>query len=206
MKQNKVREPRQPIADDAAPKRRKGRKPSRLVAIGDVVIPKKGVWAGDEYLVLDVEKRSQPYGYYLAVHVLLPNQRQRWYCLSAIKEIIPAKGAVPTKSRQWESDMKVPNDKLNMEVVMKHVSGTAEANLERAKDEVNRVLSFRGSVTGVKVDGTRIVVKVEVNPKWDMPDSEKVKSLEEWISAKVGTVFKVHDVSMNFKQSSKGRG
>jgi len=87
---------------------------------------------------------------------------------------------------------------------MKHVSGTAEANLERAKDEVNRVLSFRGSVTGVKVDGTRIVVKVEVNPKWDMPDSEKVKSLEEWISAKVGTVFKVHEVSLRGNERRKG--
>ena len=205
MKQNKVREPRQPIADDAAPKRRKGRKPSRLVAKGDVVIPKKGMWAGEECLVLDVEKRSQPYGYYQIVHVLLPNQRQRCYPLTEIKEIIPGKGAIPRKSRQRESDMKVPNDKLNMEVVMKHVSGTAEANLERAKDEVNRVLSFRGSVTGVKVDGTRIVVKVEVNPKWDMPDSEKVKSLEEWISAKVGTVFKVHDVALRDNQRRKGQ-
>ena len=195
MKQYRVREPRQPIADDAAPKRRKGRKPSRLVAIGDVVIPKKGVWAGEECVVLDVEKRVQPYGYYLAVHVLLPNQRQRWYCLSAIKEIIPAKGAVPTKSRQWESDMKVPNDKLNMEVVMKHVSGTAEANLERAKDEVNRVLSFRGSVTGVKVDGTRITVQFEINPKWDLPMSAKVECLKEWIPAKAKVVFKVLSVS-----------
>jgi hypothetical protein len=204
MKENKVREPRQPIADDAAPKRRKGRKPSRLVAIGDVVIPKKGVWAGEECVVLDVEKRVQPYGYYLAVHVLLPNQRQRWYCLSDIKEIIPAKGAVTTKSRQRESDMKVPNDKLNMEVVMKHVSGTAEANLERAKDEVNRVLSFRGSVTGVKVDGTRITVQFEINPKWDLPMPAKVECLKEWISAKVRTSFKVHDIALRDNQRRKG--
>jgi hypothetical protein len=60
MKKNKVRQPRQPIADDAAPKRRKGHKPSRLVAKGDVVIPKKGMWAGEECVVLDVEKRPQP--------------------------------------------------------------------------------------------------------------------------------------------------
>jgi hypothetical protein len=195
MKQNKVREPRQPIADDAAPKRRKGRKPSRLVAIGDVVIPKKGMWAGEECLVLDVEKRSQPYGYYQIVHVLLPNQRQRCYPLTEIKEIIPGKGAIPRKSRQRESDMKVPNDKLNMEVVMRHVSGTAEANLERAKDEVNRVLSFRGSVTGVKAEGTRITVQFEINPKWDLPMSAKVECLKEWIPAKVKAVFKVLNVS-----------
>jgi len=186
MKQNKVRQPR------------------RSIAKGDVVIPKMGVWAGDECLVLDVEKRVQPYGYYLAVHVLLPNQRRRWYCLAEIKEIIPARRTVPTKSRQRESDMKVPNDKLNMEVVMKHVSGTAQANLERAEEEVSRVLSFRGSVTGVKVDGTRIVVKVEVNPKWDMPDSEKVKSLKEWIPAKLRTVFKVYDVALTDNQRRKG--
>jgi len=51
MKENKVRQPRQPIAD-AAPKSRKGRKPSRLVAKGDVAIPKKGMWAGEECVVL----------------------------------------------------------------------------------------------------------------------------------------------------------
>jgi hypothetical protein len=205
MKQNKVREPRQPIADDAAPKRRKGRKPSRLVAKGDVVIPKKGMWAGEECLVLDVEKRSQPYGYYQIVHVLLPNQRQRCYPLTEIKEIIPGKGAIPRKSRQRESDMKVPNDKLNMEVVMKHVSGTAEANLERAKDEVNRVLSFRGSVTGVKAEGTRITVQFEINPKWDLPMSAKVECLKEWIPAKVRTIFKVHDIALRDNQRRKGQ-
>ena len=33
-----------------------------------------------------------------------------------------------------------------MKVVLKHVSGTAKANTERAKEELNRVLAFRGEV------------------------------------------------------------
>ncbi|MCX6643505.1 MAG: hypothetical protein NTV15_08970, partial [Candidatus Bathyarchaeota archaeon] len=167
MKQNKVRKPIQPIADDAAPKKRKGRKPLRFVAKGDVVIPKKGMWAGEECLVLDVEKRPQPSGYYQVVRVLLPNQRQRLYPLTEIKEIIPGKGAIPRKARQQKSDAMVPNEKLNMQVVLEPLSGTVKENLDRAKAEVNRVLNFRGSVTGVKAEGTRIIVEFEINPKWD---------------------------------------
>jgi len=36
---------------------------------------------------------------------------------------------------------------------------------------------------------------VEINPKWDLPLSEKVDYLKEWITAKVKTVFKVISVS-----------
>jgi hypothetical protein len=81
-----------------------------------------------------------------------------------------------------------------MEVVLEHVSGTAINNLQRAKVEMNRVLAFRGSVTSVKAGGTRIIMKVEINPKWDLSISEKVSYLQEWIPAKVRTVFKVHEV------------
>jgi hypothetical protein len=83
-----------------------------------------------------------------------------------------------------------------MQVVMRPTNGTARAYLERAKVEIARVLSFRGSVTGVKASGTRIIVEFEINPKWDLPMSEKVKSLEEWIPAKVRTAFKVVSVSI----------
>jgi len=82
-----------------------------------------------------------------------------------------------------------------MRVVLEHVSGTAKNNLQRAKVEMNRVLAFRGSVTSVKTEGTRIIVEFEINPKWDLPMSEKVSYLREWIPAKVKTVFKVVRVS-----------
>jgi len=82
-----------------------------------------------------------------------------------------------------------------MKVILEPVSGTAEDNLERARLEIERVLAFRGSVTSVKAKGTRIIVEFEVNPKWDLPMSEKVKSLKEWIPAKVRLVFKVLSVS-----------
>ena len=195
MKENKVRQPRRSIAKGVIPKGKRGPKPRRAVAKGDVVIPKKGVWAGEECLVLDVEKRPQPSGYCQIVRVLLPNQRQRQYQLTEIKEIILGKGAILTKSRQRKSDVKAPNKKLNMEVTLEPVSGTAEENLERAKVEIERLLAFRGTVTSVKAKGTRIIVQFNINPKWDLPMSEKVESLKEWIPAKVRTVFKVIRVS-----------
>ncbi len=82
-----------------------------------------------------------------------------------------------------------------MKVILKPLNGTAKENLDRAKAEINRVRSFRGSVNDVKAEGKRMTVKFEVNPKWDLPESEKVKSLKEWIPAKVRTVFKVISVS-----------
>jgi hypothetical protein len=200
MKENRVRQSRQPIADDIAPKRRKGRKPSRLVAKGDVVIPKKGTWAGEECVVLDVEKRRQISGYFQIVRVLLPNQRQRLYQLTEIKEIIPGKEGILTKGRQQETDAKIPNEKLNMQVVLEPLSGTTEAYLERARVEIERVLAFRGSVTSVKAKDTRIIVEFEINPKWDLPQAEKESYLREWIPAKVKVVFKVHDIALRDNQ------
>ena len=193
MKENKVGEPRRPTAKGIVPKGRKGPKPRRAVAKGDVVIPKKGVWAGEECLVLDVEKRPQPYEYYRIVHVLLPNQRQRWYSLTDIKEIIAAKGAILTKARQQESDARVPNEKLNVEVVIRPLIGTAGANVERAKHELNRVLSFRGEVISARTKRSRIILVIAVNPKWESDD--KVSYLKEWIPPRVRTVFEVLSVS-----------
>jgi len=81
-----------------------------------------------------------------------------------------------------------------MIVVLKPISGTPKANLERAKLEVDRLLGFRGSVTSVKAKGTRIIVEIVINPKWDLPQAEKESYLSEWIHAKVRTVFKVINV------------
>ena len=82
-----------------------------------------------------------------------------------------------------------------MKVILKPLSGTAEKNIDRAKTEINRVLAFRGSATNVKATGKRIIVEFAMNQAWDLPESEKVKSLKEWIPAKVRTVFKVLRVS-----------
>jgi hypothetical protein len=64
-----------------------------------------------------------------------------------------------------------------MRIILKPVSGTPKANLDRAKLEMERVLAFRGSVSKVKVRGNNIIVKIEVNPKWDLPMAEKVKTI-----------------------------
>ena len=87
-----------------------------------------------------------------------------------------------------------------MKVILEPVSGTAKDNLERASLEIERVLAFRGSVTGVKAKGTRIIVEFDINPKWDLPMSEKVEALKLWIPAKVRTIFKVYNISLRGNQ------
>jgi hypothetical protein len=82
-----------------------------------------------------------------------------------------------------------------MKAMLEPVNGTAKDNLERARLEIERVLAFRGSVTSVKAKDTRIIVEFDINPKWDLPMSEKVSYLKEWITAKVKVVFKVISVS-----------
>lgn len=82
-----------------------------------------------------------------------------------------------------------------MKVILKPVSGTAKANIERAKVEIERVLSFRGTVDSVKALNNSIEVKISINPAWDLPKEQKFDSLKEWITAKVRTTFKVVSVS-----------
>jgi len=80
-----------------------------------------------------------------------------------------------------------------MKVIMKHVSGTGKANLERAKEEMIRVLGFRGDVLSAKANGQRITLEIAISPKWESADS--VGYLKEWIPAKVKSVFEVISVS-----------
>ena len=82
-----------------------------------------------------------------------------------------------------------------MKVILKPTGGTAEANLARAKHEVDRVLGFRGSVDGTKAVGEKIVVNFNINPKWDLPKEQKVDSLKDWVPAKVRSIFEVLSVS-----------
>jgi hypothetical protein len=81
-----------------------------------------------------------------------------------------------------------------MKVVVEPVSGDAQAYLERAKDELTRVLAFRGDVVSARVRGQRITLEIAINPKWDLPQAEKESYLKEWITAKVKVVFKVSNV------------
>jgi len=82
-----------------------------------------------------------------------------------------------------------------MKVILKPVSGTPEANLERAKHEMERVLSFRGTVDSIKALNKTIEVRININPTWDLPKEQKIDSLKEWITAKVRSIFKVVSVS-----------
>ncbi len=52
-----------------------------------------------------------------------------------------------------------------MKVIMKPVSGTAKANLERAKEEMTRVLAFRGEVVSARADDHKITLEIAINPK-----------------------------------------
>jgi len=82
-----------------------------------------------------------------------------------------------------------------MKVILKPVSGTPEANLERARHEIERVLSFRGTVDSIKALNKTIEVRININSAWDLPKEQKIDSLKEWITAKVRSIFKVVSVS-----------
>jgi choline kinase len=82
-----------------------------------------------------------------------------------------------------------------MKVIMKHISGTAKANLARAQEEMIRVLGFRGDVVSAKVKDQRIILKIKINPEWDSPDQDKGDYLKGWIHAKVKSVFEVISIS-----------
>jgi len=82
-----------------------------------------------------------------------------------------------------------------MKIILKPVTGTPEANLERARHEMERVLSFRGTVDSVKALSKTIEVKINISPTWDLPKEQKVDSLTQWITAKVRTAFKVISIS-----------
>jgi hypothetical protein len=82
-----------------------------------------------------------------------------------------------------------------MKVILKPVSGTPKANLERARREMERVLAFRGTVDSAKALNKTIEMKINISPTWDLPKEQKIESLNQWITAKVRSVFNAVSVS-----------
>ena len=176
----------------------------RSIAKGAFVVPRMGVWAGEQCLVLDVEKRLHAAGSYKVVHVLLPNGDDRWYPITQVTEVARDKAAILKKPRLRANNSPSSNEKLHMLVVIQPLAGTARANLVRAKVEIARALNFRGSVTSAEEKGDRVIVKFAVNPAWNLPLSEKVELLKQWIPAKTRLSFKVHEVYLEGKANGKG--
>jgi hypothetical protein len=81
-----------------------------------------------------------------------------------------------------------------MKIVLEHIGGNSP-NVDRAREEVIRVLGFRGTVSNAKVEKSRVVVEFDVNPKWDLPLEKKIDYLKMWMPAKVKSVFRVVDLS-----------
>ncbi len=82
-----------------------------------------------------------------------------------------------------------------MKIILKPISGTPQANLQRAWHEMERVLSFRGTVDSVKVLNKTIEVEININPTWDLQKEQKIDSVKEWITANVRSIFKVISVA-----------
>jgi hypothetical protein len=83
-----------------------------------------------------------------------------------------------------------------MKIVLESVGGNGRTDLDRAREEVIRVLGFRGTVSNAKVEKSRVAVEFEVNPKWDLPPQERIEYLRMWMPAKVKSVFRVVDLSL----------
>jgi hypothetical protein len=82
-----------------------------------------------------------------------------------------------------------------MKIVLEQIGGNSHANVERAREEVIRVLGFRGTVSNAKAEKSKVVVEFDVSPQWDLPLEEKIDYLKMWMPAKVKSVFKVVDLS-----------
>lgn len=96
----------------------------------------------------------------------------------------------------FRTDKKRESETAKMKVVLEPISGTARTNVERAREEINRVLNFRGQVSSAEAKGSEIVVRFTINPDWDLPLFEKVSYLTAWIEAKVKSIFKVVSISL----------
>jgi hypothetical protein len=83
-----------------------------------------------------------------------------------------------------------------MRIVLEAIGGNGRPDLDRAREEVIRVLGFRGTVSNAKVEKSRVAVEFEVNPKWDLPPQERIDYLRMWMPAKVKSVFRVVDLSL----------
>ena len=83
-----------------------------------------------------------------------------------------------------------------MKIVLESVGGNGHTDLDRAREEIIRVLGFRGTVSNAKVEKSRVAVEFDVNPQWDLPLAEKLDYLRMWMPAKVKSVFKVVDLSL----------
>ena len=81
-----------------------------------------------------------------------------------------------------------------MKIVLEAIGGNGRPDVERAREEVIRVLGFRGTVSHAKAERSKVVVEFDVNPKWDLPPQERIEYLRAWMPAKVKSVFKVVDL------------
>jgi len=83
-----------------------------------------------------------------------------------------------------------------MKIVLEAIGGNGRPDVDRAREEVIRVLGFRGSVSKAKAEKSRVVVEFDVNPQWDLPPEERIEYLRMWMPAKVKSVFRVVDLSL----------
>jgi len=82
-----------------------------------------------------------------------------------------------------------------MRVIIKPIFGIDKASVERAREELGRVLTYRGNVITAEANGSNVIVRFEINPQWELPPQEKVKYLKECIPAKVRSTLRVLSVS-----------
>jgi hypothetical protein len=83
-----------------------------------------------------------------------------------------------------------------MKIVLEAIGGNGRPDVDRVREEIIRVLGFRGTVSNAKVEKSRVAVEFEVNPKWDLPPQERIDYLRMWMPAKVKSVFRVVDLSL----------
>ena len=74
---------------------------------------------------------------------------------------------------------------LAMIVYLEPFYGDPKVSIELARAEVKNALGFRGSIADIKAEGNHIIIKVEVNPQWDLPPGKKVMDLKDCLPTRV---------------------
>jgi hypothetical protein len=81
-----------------------------------------------------------------------------------------------------------------MIVYLKPTSGSAIYNLDKAKVEMEHVLGFRGRIICAQPESDCILMNIQINPHWDLPDFEKRQQITDWIKTKTKPFFRVQSI------------
>ena len=66
-------------------------------------------------------------------------------------------------------------------------------DLERAREEITRLLGFRGKVLSGNLGGRQCILCIETSADWGLPQEEQFPYLEVWVRSKLRAAYVLHE-------------